>query len=50
MGEPLPTDLTLEGFLPGVNSLMFFQMMFELEGLATVAAFKFSKVGAVLMI
>lgn len=50
VGEPLATDLTLEGFFSRVNSLVLFQMMFELEGFAAVAAFKFSKVGAILMI
>ena len=50
MGEPLTTDLALEGFLSRVNPLVLLQMMFELEGFAAVAAFKFSKVGAILMI
>ena len=50
MGEPLAADLTLEGFLSCVNSLVLLQVMFELEGLATVATFKFPKVGPVLVV
>ena len=50
MGESLPADLALEGLLSGVDPLVFFQMMFELEGLAAVAAFEFSKFGTVLVV
>ena len=50
MGESLPTDLALEGFLSSVNSLVFLQMMFELEGLAAVTTFKFPKVRSVLVV
>ena len=50
MGESLPTGLTLEGFLSCVNPLVLLQMVFELEGLATVTTFKFPKVRAVLVV
>ena len=50
VGESLTTDLTLKGFLSCVNPLVLLQMVFELEGLATVTTFKFPKVGAILVV
>ena len=50
MGESLPTDLTLEGFLSCVNPLVLLQVMFELEGLAAVTTFEFPQVRPVLVV
>ena len=50
MGEPLTTDLALEGFLSRVNPLVLLQMMFELEGLAAVTTFEFPQVRSVLVV
>ena len=50
VGESLPTDLTLEGFLSCVNPLVLLQVMFELEGLAAVTTFEFPQVRPVLVV
>ena len=39
-----------KGLLAGVNTFMLFEVVLELEGLATVAALELPKVGAVLVV
>ena len=42
--------LALEGLLPGVNPLVLFEMMLELERLAAVGALELAQVRPVLMV
>ena len=50
VGEALATVLALEGLLAGVDALVLLEVVLELEGLAAVAAFEFSKFGTVLVV
>ena len=50
MRESLVAVLALERLLSCVDSLVFLQVMFEFESLATVTTFEFTQVRAVLVV
>ena len=50
VGKSLSAVFAFEGFFSGVNPLVLFQMMLELESFSAGAAFEFPQLGIIVMI